>query len=346
MTTGNAASDNQPITMEEIARRLGISVATVSRALNDKPGVSEATRRQVLDFSAQLKYAPHGAARGLATTQTHTVAFLTAFRAVPLAADYFYQRIMLGAQQELSQHGYYLLVSALSADQLGDLPNLRLIQENRVDGILLAGPEIPARQILSLRARNIPLVLVDNALPRSTVDCVLSEDEQGGYNATVHLLEHGHRRIVVLTGPLDWASNQARYQGYRHAMEEKGLAVLEIHEAETTIDSGYTAMQAALSSYPDVTAVFAVNDSMAMGAMRAAREAGRTVPADLAVIGFDDIEWAAHADPPLTTVKVYKRQMGAVAARRLVQLMTNEEEVPIRSTVATQLITRASCGCS
>lgn len=332
--------------MEEIARTLGVSVATVSRALNDKPGVSTATRQQVLDLSAQLNYAPNGAARGLATTQTHTVAFLTAHRSVPLAADNFYQRIMLGAQQELTQHGYFLIISTLKPEEIDELPTLRLLQENRVDGILLAGPEIPARHILTLQRKGLPLVLVDNALPQTSLDCVLSEDEAGGYAATRHLLDHEHRRIVILTGPLNWPSNRARYQGYRQAMQEEGLNLLEIHEHETTFESGYTAMQSALQLHPALDAVFAVNDAMAIGAMRAVHESGRRVPGDVAIIGFDDIEWAMHAHTPLTTVKIHKRQMGAVAARRLVQLMNNSQEVPIRSTVATRLIVRASCGCS
>lgn len=331
--------------MKEIARALGVSVATVSRALNDQPGVGAETRRRILEMSEKLNYAPHGAARGLATTQTRTAAFLTVHRALPLDADYFYQRILLGAQQELTHHGYYLIVAALSPEQLADLPGLPLLREQRIDGAILAGPEIPARHILALRAQKLPLVLVDNALPHTPVDCVLSEDEAGGYAATAHMLEHGHRQVAVLTGPLDWPSNRARYQGYCRAMAEKGLAPLEVHEAETTIDSGYRAMQTALERHPHLTAVFAVNDSMAIGAMRAAREAGRVVPRDLAVVGFDDIEWATHADPPLTTVKIPKRQMGAVAARRLVTLMEQPEEVPIRSMVATQLIVRASCGC-
>lgn len=332
--------------MEEIARQLGVSIATVSRALNDRPGVSTDTRQRVLELSAHLSYVPHSAARGLATMQTHTVAFLTAHRALPLVADYFYQRIMLGAQHELAQHGYYLIVAALPLDQLNDLPNLRLLQENRVDGVILAGPEMPPRHILALRAKRIPMVLVDNVLPHTPIDCVLSEDETGGYNATVHLLAHGHSRVVVLTGPLDWPSSLARYEGYRRAMTEKGFELREVHETETTIESGDRAMRAALQAYPDLSAVFAVNDSMAIGAMRAAREAGRSVPDAVAVVGFDDIEWATHADPPLTTVKIHKRQMGAVAARRLVALIENEDEASIRSTVTTQLIIRASCGCA
>lgn len=332
--------------MQELARRLGVSIATVSRALNDQPGVSAETRRRVLELSAELDYAPHGPARGLAGTQTHTAAFLTAQRSVSLAADEFYQRVMLGAQEEFSRHGYYLLVAALPPAEIAELPRLRLLQESRVDGVLLAGPEMPPRQVLALHATGAPLVLVDNALPHTPVDCILNEDEEGGYAAALHLVEHGRRQIAVLSGPEDWPSNLARCRGGRRALAEHGLAPVEFHQQETTIESGYQAMQTALAQSPRPDAVFAVNDSMAIGAMRAARAAGLAIPADLAVIGFDDIEWASHTEPPLTTVKVFKRQMGALAARRLLALMAAQGEAPVRATIATRLIVRASCGCA
>ena len=342
----DASGSKRSSTMAEIARRLGVSIATVSRVFNDQPGVSAEVRQRVLELSAEFNYAPHSGARGLATTQTHTVAFLTLHRSLPLDEDYFYQRIMLGAQQELARHGYYLLISTLEADQVGDLAELRLLRERRVDGLILAGPEIPPRPILALQSRRVPLVLVDNSLPHSAVDCVLSEDESGGYDATRHLIDHGHTQITMLSGPQSWPSNQARLRGYRQAMAERSLPPREVHGSETTVDSGLRTMQSALAQWPELSAVFAANDSMAMGAIRAARAGGRRPPHDLAVIGFDDLDWAEHADPPLTTVKVHKRRMGAVAARRLVELMRGEDDAPVRSTVANSLIIRASCGCT
>lgn len=246
----------------------------------------------------------------------------------------------------LADLGYFLLVTTVQPEQLADLPSLRLIKERRADGVLLAGPEIPARQILALRTQGIPVVLIDNTLTQTPIDCVVSEDEQGGYTAVCHLIEHGHRQVVILTGPLTWPSNQARYDGYCRAIREHGLEMLEIHERETTIESGYRALQAALANCAHLTAVFAVNDPMAIGAMRALRESGRRLPEAVAVIGFDDIDWASHVDPPLTTMKIYKRQIGAAAARRLIQRIEKGDEAPERSSVGTTLIIRESCGCS
>jgi LacI family transcriptional regulator len=336
---------NRVANMEEIAKALGVSTATVSRALNDKPGVGEDTRRRVLEMSDQLNYAPHSGARSLVTTQTHTIAILTVDRSLPLSSDYYYQRIMLGAEQALAERGYYLLVRVVRLEQLADLSSLNVTKERRVDGVLLAGPEIPRRQILALRNQNLPIVLIDNSLSHTSIDCVVSEDGEGGYMAAHHLVEHGHKQIVILTGPLAWPSNQARYEGYRRAVQEHGLEILEVHEIETTVDSGLNAMRVALKQHPQLTAVFAVNDSMAIGAMRALREQGRRVPDDVAVIGFDDIEWASHAEPPLTTIKVYKRQIGMLAAQRIIQLIENGDQAPVCSRVGTSLIVRETCGC-
>jgi DNA-binding LacI/PurR family transcriptional regulator len=150
----------------------------------------------------------------------------------------------------------------------------------------------------------------------------------------------------MLGGQPEWPSNQARLRGYRQAMAERKLETLEVHEGETTIDSGWRAMQVAMAQYPDLSAVFAANDSMAIGAVHAGRAAGCQTPRDLAVVGFDDLDWAAHTDPPLTTVRVFKRRIGAVAARRLLELLRGEDEAPIRSSVATSLVVRSSCGCT
>lgn len=333
-------------TLAEIAHHLGLSEATVSRALNGRPGVSAATRQRVLTVAREMNYLPNLAARSLATDRTYTIAFLTIRRPLPLSADPFYLHIMRGAEEELARHGYYLIVSTLNGTE-DDLSNgFRLLGEKRVDGFILAGPEFSPRFILSLKSAGARMVLVDNMLLEGMIDCVLIEDEQGGYEATRHLLQHGHRYVGLLHGPERWPSNRARREGYRRAMREAGSPCYEVAQSETTIESGYRAMQEALSCHPELTAIFAVNDSMAIGAMRAARERGRRIPADLALVGFDDLEWTTHCEPPLTTIRVYKRQMGVIAARRLIERIEDEESVPMRTTVAIQLVVRRSCGCN
>ncbi|MCX7856112.1 MAG: LacI family transcriptional regulator [Anaerolineae bacterium] len=334
---------NPPVTQREIARKLGLSIATVSRALNDQPGVSPEIRAQVLEAARELGYFPHLPARSLVTATTHTVAFV--FHSEHAASeDPFYPIIMAGAESYLSQQRYHVLMSTID-DQILENPHLFTpVSQGMVDGLILAGPTITPSFILAMLSAGIPLVLVDNSLPQTPVNCVLNDDEGGAYAATSHLVEHGYSRIACLSGPEEWVSNRERCRGYHRAMYEAGLAPVVVHEQETTIASGERAMQRLLEAHPDVQAICAVNDSVAIGAIRAAARMGRRTPEDLAVVGFDDISWAQLNDPPLSTVHVFKRQIGALAAQRLLDCIQNPDAPPVRVLVSTQLVLRASCG--
>jgi DNA-binding LacI/PurR family transcriptional regulator len=333
--------------MREIAEKAGVSVSTVSRVLNDQPGISEETRERVLAAARELNYAPQMAARSLATERTHYVALLGIKYDVPqpFTESHFGPQIARGVEEELSRHGYHLVLTSLDPAQLQDALSLKIIRERRVDGVLLDGPAIPSRFIVQLKTANIPLVLIDNELKGLAVDRVLCDNEQGAYEATRHLSEHGHTKIVALSGPDEWPSNHERCQGYRRAMTEAGLTPQIIHQPATTVETGEQAMAYALAAYPDVTAVFAINDPMAIGAIRAIKDAGRRVPEDIAVVGFDDGSWAELNDPPLTTVHVFKYAMGSQAAHRLIQILEGDVTVPMRITVGTELVIRKSCGC-
>jgi DNA-binding LacI/PurR family transcriptional regulator len=160
------------------------------------------------------------------------------------------------------------------------------------------------------------------------------------------LISHGHQKIAALSGPGDWVSCRARVEGYRLAMAEAGLEPEIVTTSSTTHETGYAAMQTALERYPGLTAVFTINDVMATGAIRAAADLGRKVPTDLAVIGFDDIDLAAIYSPPLTTLRVPKRELGILAARRLIDLLTCCDSYTVTSLIGAELIIRQSCGCS
>jgi DNA-binding LacI/PurR family transcriptional regulator len=331
--------------LKVIAQQLGISIATVSRALNDKPGINVETRQRVLAAATALKYGPNVAARSLATASTNTIGFLTAFQALPLETDPFYLYILRGAELELARHHMFLVLSSLDVTSLGKAADVRLLSERRVDGLIVAGPFFPKAFLLSLKLAGIPMVLVDNALAQTPVDAVLVEDEQGGWMATTHLFEHGHRKIVALSGPAEWISSQNRVVGYTRVMLASTQRPLVVYQHETTVDSGYRAMTQALAEAPDLTAVFAVNDAMAMGAIKCLQAAGRSVPKHVAVVGFDDVAMAALFTPPLTTIHVPTRQLGIQAARRLVDLLRARDDMPVTSRITPKLVLRASCGC-
>ena len=332
-----------PTTAKDVAAKAGVSVSTVSRVLNDRPGVGDETRQRVLEVIEELQYVPDVAARGLATTRMQNVGFVF-FKMPPhLSAD-FSTRLMRGVEEELTRHGYHTVLATLS---IADSPSdTKIVRESRVDGLILVGPRFTPRSILELKGAGFPVVLIDHALNETKVDTVLCDNEEGAYEATKHLIEHGHSRIVFFCGPVEWVSSRERCTGFSRAMADVGLEPRVVYMPDTTLDTGYEALNQALEMYPDLTAICAVNDATAVGAIRALKEVGRKVPDDVALTGFDDIYWAELNDPPLTTVRLFLEEMGHVAAKRMIELIEGECQVPMRASLATELIVRQSCGCS
>ncbi|MBI5666543.1 MAG: LacI family DNA-binding transcriptional regulator [Chloroflexi bacterium] len=334
-----------PSIIEQIASDLNISSASVSRALNDRPGVGKELRERILQRARELNYTPSVTARGLATSQTFTLGFFVRQKPnLSTKTDPFYGEILHGVEQVSAQSDYHVAIGTLTDSILSTPQDFRFVRERRVDGMILAGPDIPNDFIIAMRQTGMPIVLVDNKLDHARIDSVNTDDEQGGYLAARHLIEAGHRRIGIISGPQDWYSNARRVRGYRRALAEAGVPVCIVHAGRTTIDSGESAYHRLIEQQPDLTAVCAVNDSMAIGAIRAAQAQGRVVPDDLSVVGFDDIDWAALNNPPLTTISVPKRQVGQEAVRRLLSLLNEPDTHPVEVVVSVQLIERRSTG--
>lgn len=332
--------------IKDIAEQLGVSIASVSRALNDKPGVAADLRRRVLELAAELDFTPNMAARSLNAARTGAVAFVVHQHGFPLTGDPFYFVMLRAVERALSKHGYHVMVATVGEQEERRTEELRLVSERRVDGVILAGPDLSASMALLAIRRGLPVVLVDNALERTSSDSVLCDNREGARTAVEHLLSHGYERVAFVGGPMAWLSTRERQAGYREAMHEAQLETDVVHEPATTIGTGLSAgrkLFAAVDRRP--RAVFAVNDAMALGVIRATREAGLKVPDDVAVVGFDDIDMAEVADPPLTTVRIAKELMGELAARQLLELIRTERKSPVKSVVATTLIVRNSCGC-
>ena len=331
---------------KDIAARLGVSTATVSRALNDKPGVAAELRQKVLQLAAELDFAPSTVARSLAGARTGAVAFILQRQAFPVSSDPFYFLILQGVERALDQAGYHVVVATLGNHSNRDGDDLRIVRERRVDGLILAGPDIDPALVLSLARRQLPVVLVDNGLERTPLDCVQCDDQGGARAAVEHLLGHGYDRIAFVGGPASWLSTRERQRGYEEAMRAAGLLSEIVHESATTFDTGLAAGRRLFASLPRPRAVYAVNDAMAMGVSAAAQAAGLSVPGEVALAGFDDIGVAASTHPPLTTVRVDKEVMGDLAARRLLEMISDGPRPYRRIIVGTTLVVRQSCGCS
>jgi DNA-binding LacI/PurR family transcriptional regulator len=332
-----------PSIIEQIAAELNVSGASVSRALNDRPGVSKELRERILQRAGELCYTPSLTARGLATSQTFTIGFFVREKpGLTAQADPFYSKILHGVEQVCDQTDYHIAIATLTEPILTEPGDFRFVRERRIDGMILAGPDIPTDFVLAMQQTGMPLVLVDNKLDHSPVNCINSDDEGGARLAAHHLIEMGHRHIGIISGPRDWHSNARRVRGYQSALFEANLPFQIVSVNRTTIESGAEAYQRLIDQYPDITAICAVNDSMAIGAIRTAQSHGKSIPDDLSIIGFDDIEWASLNHPPLTTMYIPKRQLGQEAAKRLLALLADSDLRPIEVNVSVQLVTRES----
>lgn len=335
-------------TLRDIAEKAGVSVSTVSRVLNDRPGIGAETRTRVLNVAQELRFVPNAAAKSLVTKRTGNIGLVGFKRTVP--ARFISSSLdSVGINDECERNGYHVLTSQVGLEAMKNPLHLPMVREQRVDGLILAGPALEPSFVLELYNSGLPIVLLDNSLRGTEIDCVLHENETGCYRLTHHLINHHqHKSVVFLSGPEAWLSSRERAAGYLRALTEASLAPQVLYMPETTVETGMEAMQAVLSGGRQATAVVCVNDAVAIGAARACKAAGCSIPESMAISGFDDVGWAQHHEPPLTTVHAYGEEMGRQAARRLIELIETEpeqEHVRLRLRVGVRVIIRRSCGC-
>ncbi len=329
--------------IEQIAKELSVSSASVSRALNDRRGVSIELRERILQRARELKYTPSITARGLVTSKSFGIGFFVREKpGISMHTDPFYGEILHGVERALANTDYHVTIATLTRDIILAPLDFRFVRERRIDGMILAGPDIPSDTIMTLMQSGIPLALVDNQLSHSRINCVNSDDEGGAYQAARYLLELNHHKIGVLSGPKQWASNARRVAGFQRALSARDLSPSIVYADQTTIESGEDTYRHLIALHPDLTAICAVNDAMALGALRAAQESGKSVPGDLSIIGFDDIPLASLNEPQLTTIRVPKSQMGIEVAQRLLAMLDNPDLVPVEMLVSVELIKRSS----
>ncbi len=329
------------ITIKDIAKMAKVAPSTVSRALNNKGRMSNATRERILRLAQELGYHPNINAKGLATNRTGNIGIIIHRRHKPLPGSFydFYGTIIIGVEEEAGNQGYNFIFSSVDSEPV--VP--RCVQERRVDGLVIMGCDISRDLILKLKDDGVPLVLVDHHM--EGVDSVAVDNTGGAYKAVEYLIELGHREIGFIAERLTDLSFEERFEGYKLALKEHGLRYdpALIAEGFKRPDHGYVAMKKLLEQ-GTLSAVFAANDSTAVGAIRAIKEEGLRVPDDIAVVGFDDGGLASQAVPPLTTVRVYREKMASAAAKRLIELIENPDQSPVQLTLPTKLIVRESCG--
>ncbi len=336
------------VTLADIARTSKVSLSTVSLVLRDKPGIPAETRQRIFETAQALGYKPRNRldGRGLRTgTSPRSLGVIIKIdHNVPPPANPFYLHVMAGIEEVCRKQSFNLLYATLPVDENNvpvEVP--RLLTEQHADGLLLVGTYVDAAFGTLFTARPEPVVLVDAYSSRDAFDAVLSDNVGGAAQAVEHLIAAGHRRIGMVGGhPGAYPSLHERRQSWAQTLARHGLPTDAVADSGLTHEDAAEATQRLLRERPDVTAIFGVNDAVAIAAMRAAQALGRRVPEDLSVIGFDDIELAEHVSPGLTTLRVDKVGMGRMA----VQLIQNRIEFPdserVVAVLSPRLIERGS----
>lgn len=335
------------VTSAQVAQQAGVSRTTVSFVLNQAAGVNipEGTRQRVLQAARDLGYTPHAAARALVTQRSYLLAFVLCQNTDQLLADAFLPDVLRGVSEAVAPSGYRVLVEPLEDPNQPDT-YISLVREQRVDGLLLSGPRSDDVRLEELRAASFPVVLMGQ-LPGSGFPFADVDNVSGARQAVEHLYRLGRRRIAMITNaPPEFTSSADRIRGYCQALEAHGLPIEQdlIAAGQFTEESGYLAMRRLLDSAPPFDAVFVASDVVAFGALAAIREHGLQIPRDIAVIGFDDVRTARYTSPPLSTVHLPARELGARAAAMLLQLINNPTIAMEGVLLETELVVRESCG--
>ena len=328
------------ITIKDVAREAGVSVASVSRALNDHGGVTAETQRRIREVASRLRYVPHSAARSLITRRTQTVGAL-----LPDLYGEFFSELIRGIDLAARARGLHLLVSSSHGNADEAATALRAMQ-GRVDGMLILSPHVDATFLQTNLPDGLPAVLLNSAV-ESAAYAVLNVDNYAGAKAMVqHLLGLGHGDVAFIAGPEENFDAQQRDRGYRAAMAEHVPdARLNIVAGDFTEESGHLAGVRLLAQPLRPRAVFAANDMMAVGCLQAFKEAGVRVPQEIALAGFDDIPIARYVTPPLSTVRVRIVDLGRHAVARLTALLEKDQAAPAAvDTLDCEIIIRDSCG--
>lgn len=342
---GTRAKRSTP-TSRDVATRAGVSRTVVSFVLNDRPhsGIPEETRQRVIRAARELGYRPNRAARSLVSGSTRTIGVFVGETRNDAYGDAFLPALLRGIDASARSVGYRIVLQHLE-DLSANNPYLEPLRDGSVDGVLVCGPRQNDRALAELAESGAPTMVIGNPEPAGcpSVDV---DNAEAAFVATNHLLEHGYRRIALITNaPLEFASGRERAIGYRRAMSAAGLDPEDrLVEGGMDETSGRQATKRLLDRSPRPEAVFAASDQVAFGVLAALQGAGIRVPDEVALFGFDDLSLASHLQPPLSTVHVPASDLGRIASSRLLDVIDGRTPGESRMILPTRLVLRLSCG--
>jgi LacI family transcriptional regulator len=331
------------ITLREVAQAANVSLTAVSFYLNNRPGLSDATRERIAEAVERLGYVPRS------STSTTVLSFIgLLIERLPLSpfADMFYGDVIQGIESQARLHGYNLALMTVEGG--ASLPRLFEQHSGHLAGlVILGGGDASAEIISSAVEEGLPSILVDTDASSPSMHSVMPDYVGGAYQATRYLIEKGHQRIAFVQGSLKYRSLVERFHGYVCALVDAGLApdsaLIQPSISSGYPNKGYREMKALIESRVQFDAVFCVTDRTALGALEALREANIRVPEDIALMGFDNVAQSSHTSPALTTVDVYKRELGTTAINILhQQIIAADRPFAMKTLIPTRLVIRAS----
>lgn len=328
--------------IKSVAKKAGVSVATVSRVLNHPDVVAEETKEHVLAVMEQLDYTPNWFARGLKLNRTGVISLL-----IPEILDFGYMEIAKGVEDVTRQKGCSMILCSTEGDVQREKEQIENILVRKVDGIILSDSLLNKSQIEAIKKEQVPVVCIGKNKEFSGENMVYTDCGEAAAEAAKHLMEIGYRQMAVIAGVRPAAETQDKLNGFHQALTEAGLP-LDKHRViteENSIEGGYLAAAKLLKRTPMPEAVFVTSDVMAMGVMESLKQAGLHIPEDIAVVGFDNLKVSAFLEPKLTTVAKPTYRMGLLAARLIFDLLEDKwAEAPQEIMIQSKLKVRKSCG--
>jgi LacI family transcriptional regulator len=329
-----------PITIKDIASRAGVSVATVSYVVNKSRFVSPELTTRVEEAIDLLGYSPNAVARSLRQNRTKLIGLI-----IPDNSNPFFAEIAKGVEDAGFEAGYSVILCNSNASLDRELVYMNLLRSKRVEGIIFIATSTQVEQVRSFGKAKIPVVIFYRDIPGLDVDTIRIDNFKAGYTATRHLIDLGHQTIACIRPASDETPSAQRVEGFKHAMDESGLTWYPelIPQGDNRVSGGKSAVHELIRSKRNFTAIFATNDAMAIGSMRALREIGYHIPKDVSVVGVDDILLASYVEPPLTTIAQPKYEAGCQAVEFLLERIESEyKKGPRNIFLETKLIVRES----
>jgi len=321
------------VSIVDVAKKSGLSIVTVSRVLNNLPSVRKSNRERVLQAMKELDYHPNASARSLARGKTGIIGL-----ALTTLHDSFLDAVVKEVNDRLAENGYFLALSISTEED--DHIHRSLFQEGRVDGVILLSPIREDEYVLELKRNRIPFVMLDNQQMNSPATSVIVDNFYGGYEATKHLIDLGHRDIAHISGPELFLSSRERERGYHAALEEAGITPFCVERGDFEISTGYRIARSWMDAGRLPTAVFASDDNMALGAMNAFIIEGIRIPQQISIIGFDDQILATEFHPKLTTMRQPAAQIGRMGVELLLKSISGAAKRIVTVQLSPELVIR------